>query len=109
MCATVGARLGDDADLARLLETDQSELRTRLVLVRVGERSAALLVGSVIGVRSLEPSVLSEMPPLLRGVSAQLITGIGSLDSQLLRLLGTSRMVPESAWANLEAGGAVHG
>ncbi len=93
-------------DLARLLGTASDELRTRLVVVRVGERNAALLVGRVIGVRSLESSTLSELPPLLRSASAEVVTAVGSLDARLLLLLETSRMLPDPSWANLDTGGA---
>ncbi len=93
-------------DLARLLGNGTDELRTRLVVVKVGERRAALSVGSVIGVRALESSAVSELAPLLAGASAEVITAVGSLDARLLLILETSRMLPDSSWAGLEAGGS---
>jgi len=89
-------------DLARLLGNATSEPRTRLVVVRVGERRAALSVGKVIGVHSLESGAVRELPPLLGGASAEVIRAVGSLDAQLLLLLETSRVLPESSWASLE-------
>ncbi|MEI9948856.1 MAG: chemotaxis protein CheW [Pseudomonadota bacterium] len=93
-------------DLARLLGNGTDELRTRLVVVRVGERRAALSVAGVIGVRSLESAAVSELPPLLGGTSAEVILAVGSLDARLLLLLETSRMLPGFSWSSLEAGGA---
>lgn len=92
-------------DLARLLGSGTDELRTRLVLVKVGQRCVALSVGSVIGVRALESSVLNELPPLLGGASAQVVVSLGSLDARLLLLLETSRIVPDASWATLSAHG----
>jgi purine-binding chemotaxis protein CheW len=89
-------------DLARLLGSATSEPRTRLVVVKVGARCAALSVARVIGVRSLESVTVSELPPLLRGVSSEVIRVVGSLDESLLLLLETSRMLPDSSWASLE-------
>lgn len=89
-------------DLARLLGNGTTEPRARLVLVRVGERNAALSVGAVIGVRSLESAMVSELPPLLAGASSEVITAIGSLDARLLLVLETSKVLPEPGWASLE-------
>jgi purine-binding chemotaxis protein CheW len=89
-------------DLARLLGNTTSEPRTRLVVVRVGERRAALSVGEVIGVHALESDAVRELPPLLGGASAEVIRAVGSLDAQLLLVLETSRVLPESSWASLE-------
>lgn len=89
-------------DLGRLLGNATSEPRTRLVVVRVGDRRAALSVGKVIGVRALESDAVRELPPLLGGASAEVIRAVGSLDAQLLLLLETSRVLPESSWASLE-------
>ncbi|HYQ46781.1 MAG TPA: chemotaxis protein CheW [Polyangiaceae bacterium] len=89
-------------DLARLLGNATDEPRTRLVVVKIGERSAALAVGSVLGVRALESATVVELPPLLAGASSEIITAIGSLDARLLLVLETSRVLPESSWASLE-------
>ncbi|MEI9938667.1 MAG: chemotaxis protein CheW [Pseudomonadota bacterium] len=93
-------------DLAQLLGNATDEPRNRLVSIRVGERSVALSVGRVIGVRSLESSALRELPPLLGAAGAEVITLVGSLDARLLLVLETSRMLPDSSWASLEVSGA---
>jgi len=89
-------------DLARLLGNETAEARTRLVVVRIGERRAALSVGQVIGVRALPAGLGGELPPLLAGASSELISAVGALDSRLLFLLETSRALPDSSWASLE-------
>lgn len=93
-------------DLARLLGNVSAEPRTRLVVVKVGERRVALAVARVVGVRSLEAGAVIELPPLLSAASSEVISAIGSLDARLLLVLETSRMLPESSWATLEGAGA---
>ena len=93
-------------DLARLLGNVSAEPRTRLVVVKVGERRAALAVARVIGVRSLESAAVLDLPPLLGGASSEVIRTIGSLDARLLFVLETSRMLPESSWVSLEGADA---
>lgn len=74
-------------DLAELLGGSASEGR-RLVVVRVGERTVALRVDDVVGLRALD---LQELPPLFRRTAVE---AIGVLDDQLLALLCTARVVP---------------
>jgi len=93
-------------DLARLLGNATDEVRTRFVSLKIGERSVALAVGRVIGVRSLDASLACQMPPLLGGASAEVIATIGSLDAGLLLFLETSKMLPDFAWASLKSGSA---
>jgi purine-binding chemotaxis protein CheW len=92
-------------DLSRLLGNDSDEARTRLVVVRVAERHAALSVGRVIGVRSLDPASLRQMPPLLGGASAEMTAAVGLLDARLLLLLETWRALPDPNSLGLEARG----
>jgi len=89
-------------DLARLLGKTTSEPRTRLLVLKIGERRAALLVGRVLGVRSLDTASVMELPPLLSGASSEAVAAVGSLDARLLLVLETSRVLPDSTWAILE-------
>jgi purine-binding chemotaxis protein CheW len=75
----------------------------RFVTAKVAGRIAALAVDAVLGVRALPQASLSELPPLLRDVSAESVMALGVLDASLLLLLETSRMVPEPVWGMLEA------
>jgi purine-binding chemotaxis protein CheW len=90
-------------DLARLLGSASAEPRTRLVVVKVGQRRAALAVARVIGVRSLASATMIELPPLLTGASTEAVSAVGSLDARLLLVLETSRVLPESSWVSLES------
>jgi purine-binding chemotaxis protein CheW len=76
---------------------------TRFVTAKVAGRITALAVDAVLGVRALPRASLSELPPLLRDVSAESVMALGVLDASLLLLLETSRMVPEPVWRMLEA------
>ncbi len=69
----------------------------RLVTLGVGARLIALMVESVLGVRSLGPESFHELPPLLREASADFVSAIGTLDAELLVFLHTARIVPD-AW-----------
>jgi purine-binding chemotaxis protein CheW len=77
---------------------------SRFVSLRVDKRCVALAVEEVLDLRKLDASLLDGLPPLLAGQSGAM-DAIGILDSQLLLLLGTARLVPEEAWAELEKAG----
>lgn len=89
-------------DLARLLGHSTAEPRTRLLVVKIGERNAALAVGSVVGIRYLDPAQLVELPPLLAGVSSEVVSAVGSLEARLLLVLETSKVLPHAGWATVE-------
>ena len=75
---------------------------TRFVTIKTGERTAALAVDSVLGVGSLPEGALGSVPPLLREATADSVAAIGSLDNELLLVLETARVVPESLWSTFE-------
>ena len=96
-------------DLAGLLGGGKSESAgaggiSRFVSLRADKRCVALAVDEVIDLRTLEASRLEDLPPLLADGSGAL-DAIGVLDSQLLLLLGTARMIPEESWSVLERSG----
>ena len=76
----------------------------RFVTIKSGDRRAALAVDSVIGVRALESVSLGVLPALLREANQEVVKAIGALDAKLLLVLESARIVPESLWAELEAG-----
>jgi purine-binding chemotaxis protein CheW len=76
---------------------------TRFVTLRVDQRQIALAVEAVIGVRSVSGETLGEMPPLLRGAQADVVSSIGALDAELLLVLSSARVVPDSLWRALES------
>lgn len=79
---------------------------TRFVTVNVGARRVALAVDKVIGVRTIPTEALNELPPLLRDASTDVVAAIGTLDTQLLVVLRSARLIPEPVWSALAAGGA---
>jgi purine-binding chemotaxis protein CheW len=90
-------------DARRLLGADETESPARLLTLKVGDRRVALAVDAVVAVRDLTTRAVQELPPLLREVGADAISAIGTLDSDLLVLLRTARLVPEPVWAALES------
>lgn len=88
-------------DLAKLLGDARQTRKARLVLVKMAGRSVALALDAVIGIRALQAELTKELPPLLRDASADVIASVGSLDARLLVVLSSTRLLPESAWADL--------
>jgi purine-binding chemotaxis protein CheW len=78
----------------------------RFLAIRIGERRALIAVDAVLGVRALSLEEIRALPPLLRGPGLEAVDGMGSLDGDLLVVLGAARVIPESVWASLERVGA---
>lgn len=89
-------------DAARLLGATDAAPARRFVTVRSGDRTVALAVDSVEGVSSLEAAELGELPPLLRDADAATVSAIGTLDAELLLVLESARVVPDSVWDKLD-------
>lgn len=79
---------------------------TRFVVVRAWPHRVALAVDSVVGIRSLPPGALANVPPLLSGARADAVATLGVLDHDLLLSLGTAHLVPNEIWASLVDAGA---
>ena len=77
----------------------------RFVSLKLGERTAALAVDAVLDVCSLPAETLSNIPPLLLGGDAQLVSVIGALDAKLLLVLEAARLVPDTVWIAIETQG----
>ncbi len=93
-------------ELAALFHTDRQVSSGRFVTVRSGGRAIALSVETVIGVAELDTSDVSAMPPLLKSARTEAIEAIGSLDAELLIMLQTAKLVPESVWKTIANRGA---
>jgi purine-binding chemotaxis protein CheW len=89
-------------DGARLLGAGHPSAAQRFVTLKVGARRVALAVDDVVGLRDLASVSLGSLPPLLGQAESDAVAAIGSLDQQLLLVLGGARAVPASAWAALE-------
>lgn len=89
-------------DLALLLGNgDHSSAPTRLVLVAMKAGRVAIAVDRVIGVQTVDESLLDDAPDLLREARADLIEKIGSLDAKLLIVLRATRLLPDAVWSTL--------
>ena len=67
-------------------------------------RRVSLAVTAVQGVRVLSRQSFESLPPLLAKADGQAIAAIGTLDQELMVLLGGARMVPDAVFAALSAG-----
>jgi purine-binding chemotaxis protein CheW len=75
----------------------------RLISATIGGRPVALAVDAVSGVRSIDPTLLNDLPPLLRNAASDAVMAIGTLDAELLFLLQVGRLVPETVFVLLGA------
>lgn len=81
-------------DLAMLLGLGPGE-PGRMVVIRVGERRAAILVDHVEGLRSIDE--VREIPPLLSRAAREVVEAVGVLDDQLLAVLRSARLLQEAS------------
>jgi purine-binding chemotaxis protein CheW len=90
-------------DARILLSSGGDSPPARLVVLRVGERAVALAVDAILGLQRIEDSDLRALPPLLGGADAGVVIEIGRLDADLIVVLDSARLVPESVWCALDA------
>jgi len=91
-------------DARRLLGADgEPGARARFVTLDLAERSAALAVDAVLGVRDIDVAELAQLPALLRDTQNDLVAALGTLDHELLVVLERSRLLPEAVWAAVDA------
>ena len=90
-------------DASRLLNSTASASPSRFVSLRLGERTASLAVDAVLGTRSLSRGALSESSPLVKQLGSEFVSTMGALDAQLLLVLETARMVPDTVWNAIQA------
>ncbi len=72
-----------------------------ITLAASGERTVALAVESVAGIRTLSEEDLEALPPLLGGDGPQLFAAIATRDQELLLALQASHLVPDDVWDRL--------
>lgn len=75
----------------------------RMVTLGADGGLVALVVDSVLGVRSLGLDSVDELPPLLQEAAGDIVSAIGTLDAELLLLLRTARIVPAALFERLAA------
>ena len=90
-------------DAASILDGDEPFPVTRLVALRTGDRQVAFGVSEVVGVRHITAEQLADVPPLLATAGEHVVTAIGTLDSELLIVLRSGKLVPEDVWPAIDA------
>jgi purine-binding chemotaxis protein CheW len=88
-------------DAAALVGAERDRV-TRFVSVRCGKRRIVLAVDGVLGVSELPEGALADSGSMLGDASPDVITAIGTLDSRLLLVLESTRLVPEPVWEFFE-------
>jgi purine-binding chemotaxis protein CheW len=92
---------------AGLLLSGEASHPTRFVTMKTGDRRIALAVDAVVGVVEIPLSSMTALPLLFQGAGVDAISAIGTLDAELLIVLRSARLIPETLWATLEAGEAL--
>jgi len=102
--AVIRAAMVPVVDISKLMGATAGTQPGRFVSLRLGTaRQVALAVGEVIGVQDLDIESLKRIPPLLRDTAPDVIAAIALLDAELLWVLQTARLVPESLWSDIGA------
>jgi purine-binding chemotaxis protein CheW len=85
-------------NLARLLGMGDPAIG-RFITLSIAQRTVALAVSDVLGVRELPPEDTHELPPLLQGAAEQAVSELARLDGGLLLVLEAARCLPENTWS----------
>jgi len=101
LCIIRGAPL-PVVDAGLLLNGCNSRAR-RLVTIGIADRTIALAVEQVIGIRSIDPEAMATLPPLLQNAAGDAVEAIRGLDGELLLLLDAARIIPEALLDKLSA------
>lgn len=88
-------------ELGALFQPNHHAPPGRFVTVRVAGRVIALAVQTVIGIAELNHLDATSLPALLNNARTDAIEAIGRLDSDVLVVLQTAKLVPESVWSTL--------
>ncbi len=84
-------------DLRRVLKLPEAEStrKSRIIIVNQGKLTAGLIVDEVEQVLRMSESKIEPPPPVLGGVEAEYIKGIGRVDSKMIIFLSLEKiMVP---------------
>jgi purine-binding chemotaxis protein CheW len=75
------------------LEEEEFTDKTRVIVVEVDRKSIGMIVDSVSHVVRLSQDQIEPPPPLVGGVSAEFIRGVGKLGDRLVVLLNIDRIL----------------
>lgn len=95
-------------DLAGLLglPSGPADLQPRrYVIVRAGERRAALAVTDVLGLQTLPAEGVRSLPPLLRDREHAAVAALAERDDDLIAVLDQARLLPDGALTALHDDG----
>jgi len=99
-------------DVARLLgvappsEAGPSRVGRFVTVAAHGQgRPVSLAVEEVRGIRALARAELDTLPALLGAVDLRGARAMGAVDGELLLILETTRLVPETVWSSLSGAG----
>lgn len=84
-----------------LLGCDDSTTTGRFLTLQIADRHVALAVDAVVGLRRVDATTLSGLPPLLHDRESPSIGAIGRLDAELLLVLEHGKLLDETALAAL--------
>lgn len=84
-------------DLRKRFGLQESELGkfARIVVVNMDGRMIGLIVDSVSEVLRLSDSAIEPAPPIVAGIDAEYIRGLGKIDGRLLILLDLSKILTQ--------------
>ncbi len=88
--------------LAQLMGDTENGLPSRFVTLALGARKVAFAVEHVLGVRTLQAQTVEDTPLLLQAVDTGSVAAITILDAELLLLLQSARLIPDSLWTTLD-------
>ena len=84
--------------VARMLNGTDDDVCGRFITLRIGTKTIALAVKGVLGVGSIDRTRLEALPTLLQNANSEAAVLIGTMDSQLLMALSTSRILSDDMW-----------
>jgi purine-binding chemotaxis protein CheW len=90
-------------DAASLLNGQPSS-PTRFVSVKQGNVRVVLAVEDVVGVIAIPRDAAAAFPRLFQNFGSDAISAIGVLESDLLLVLQSTRLIPDDAWSSIRAG-----
>jgi len=82
--------------------TDFSSPSARFITLKAGGRHVALAVDEVLGVRRIDSSTFSDLPPLLSTAKEHAVSSIAVLDGQFLMILESGKLLPDARWAAID-------
>lgn len=89
-------------DLGVLIDASDTTNTERFLCVQYHHQRIALAVSKVFGIHHVEMGTWDDLPALLEHSLPEFVQTIGTIDSQLLLVLGASKLLPLELWTRLE-------